>query len=1010
MKIVYNKERDRVEAVSTFEERQVPKHAGFWWDGKNKVWYTRELTNAAKLVDYADKELQKKLFAHKKAYDATLAASRATDADVNLPVPKGLSYLPYQKAGILFASERPSTLIGDEMGLGKAQPLYANILTPSGFQSMGNIRKGMKVIGSNGRPTTVTGVFPQGIRPTYKITFSDRSSTYCDEEHLWQVNTPCRKWRGAPPLVLTLSEIRNRGLTLSNGNRQFFIPLVEPVEFSDILERPIDPYIVGLLIGDGGLSTNTPRFSTPDKELVDAIVNSVDGLSAKRVSEYDFSLIGDNSKSAPNPLTVGLRELGLMGHRAEGKFIPDAYKFAPSSIRLAILQGLMDTDGSVRKKDNHLEYGSVSKRLAEDVVFIVQSLGGTARIRIKKTGFQDFYVVSVTLPNETCPFRLKRKREVWRPRSKYLPSRCIISIEYVGEHPCQCISVETSDQLYVTDDFIVTHNTIQAIGIINADPTVKRVLVICPASLRLNWKRELERWLVRPLKVGIADASAGYPGWADIVVINYDIVHKYEGELRRDRWDLLVADEVHYMKNPQARRTKYVLGFWNKKEKREDPTPIPAKRRIFLTGTPIVNRPIELWPLVHSLDPKTFKSFWGYAKRYCDAFQNGYGWDFSGAAHLDELQEKLRSSIMIRRLKSEVLKDLPAKLRQILTLPANGAAGAVTKEAALYERLQKEKERLTALVELSKASDDPEDYERAAEALRDYARVMFEEMSKARHETARAKVPYVIEHIKNVIEGGSKVVVFTYHIDVLEAIVEAFAGTAVYLHGGVALTKRQEAVDRFQSDDDVKVFVGQIRAAGVGITLTAASHVVFAELDWTPGNVTQAEDRCHRIGQASSVLVQHLVLDGSLDARMVRTLVKKQDVIDRALDKEGKKGAGPDFAQLMAEAEKEKEKATTRRENRDRLGQLAEKLDDVQTEAIHYVLRILTGLDPDHAAGLNDVGYNKIDTYIGHDLAKMPKLSKRQAALGYVLVKKYHRQYDEDLFNLIYGETEQCHS
>ncbi|MBT9258178.1 MAG: DEAD/DEAH box helicase [Clostridiales bacterium] len=527
--------------------------------------------------------------------------------------------------------------------------------------------------------------------------------------------------------------------------------------------------------------------------------------------------------------------------------------------------------------------------------------------------------------------------------------------------------------------------TIQAIGLINATPSIRHVVIICPASLKLNWRRELERWLVRPLSVGIAD-SRNWPE-TDVVIVNYDIVHIHHDPLRAREWDLLVADEAHYLKSGnRARRALYVLGGSGGKNARKI-SPIPAKRRVFLTGTPLLNRPIELWPLVHALDPDHWSSFWHYAKRYCNAHHNGYGWDFSGASHLEELQERLRTTVMIRRLKRDVLTELPAKRRQIIELPANGASDAIRQEREAWSRIEDQLADLQVEVELAKASDHEEDYRAAVERLRTATRAAFTEIARLRHQTALAKLPQVLDFLDNILEEDSKVVVFAHHHDVIRGIADHFGNAAVSLTGETPLPERQAAVDRFQSDPSCRVFVGNIQAAGVGLTLTAASHVVFAELDWVPGNITQAEDRCHRIGQRDSVLVQHLVLEGSLDATMAKRLVAKQEVLDAALDRE----AAQEPVLPMGE------EMTTKQVRRNDLETEAAKLTPEEIAAIHQGLRILAEYDPDYARMRNGVGFNAYDGRLGHKLAALATLTPRQAALGRELIRRYRRQLPEEL-------------
>lgn len=533
--------------------------------------------------------------------------------------------------------------------------------------------------------------------------------------------------------------------------------------------------------------------------------------------------------------------------------------------------------------------------------------------------------------------------------------------------------------------------TIQAIGVANARPSIRNVLVICPASLRINWQREWEKWTagVRQDRVGVVVGSDWTEG-CNVVVINYDVVKRHLDRIHSTEWDLLVIDEAHYLKNPQAQRTQLILGAPARKASKKKAAKAAVEKIragfvLALTGTPIPNRPIEGWALFNRLDSKTFGSWFTYAKRYAAAYQNGFGWDTSGASNLEELQEKLRSTIMVRRLKSEVLTELPAKLRQVIELPANGAAKFAKAEMTAWENYQETLVELRAAVELAKANDDYTEFKAAVEALRKGVSAAFDETSALRHETALATLPYVIEHLKDMLENTNKVIVFAHHHDVVDAIYEAFGSEAVRLTGETSMNARQDAVDRFQNDPSVRLFIGNIKAAGVGITLTASSTVVFAELDWVPGNVTQAEDRAHRLGQLDSVLVQHLVLEGSLTAKMARTLVQKQDVLDRALDRNAPRPV------LQVEAAAPIEAAATQGTSRERIEKEATTLTESQVAAIHEGLRMLAG-SCDGAQEIDGMGFNKLDTRIGKSLAGQGRLSSKQAVLGQKLVNKYRRQ------------------
>lgn len=409
---------------------------------------------------------------------------------------------------------------------------------------------------------------------------------------------------------------------------------------------------------------------------------------------------------------------------------------------------------------------------------------------------------------------------------------------------------------------------IQSIGLINFDETIKRVLVVCPAGVKLNWGHELAKWSCPRMPFRIINSNKQV--WSAktspcATIINYDILHKFDW--KHEVFDLLILDEAHYCKNPTAKRTKLALS-------------IKAKRKLFLTGTPVLNRPIELYPLLKALQPGEWGGKHEFGLRYCDGYPGQWGWDYTGASHLDELNERLRSTIMIRRLKKDVLKELPAKRRQIIEL-SNGHS--IKTEPILCDLSRAKRD-------VENASDSS--YENSVAKLKHSQQMAFEEIAKVRHEDALAKLPQAIQFIKDALEESEKIIVFAWHRDVIDGLCAAFAPTKtsdgaeyVCITGDTTLAFRQSYVDIFQRQPNCRLFIGNIQAAGVGITLTAASHVIFVELDWTPGVVSQAEDRCHRIGQKDYVLVQHLVLSGSIDAKMAKVLVAKQEILDAALDR-----------------------------------------------------------------------------------------------------------------------------
>lgn len=553
-------------------------------------------------------------------------------------------------------------------------------------------------------------------------------------------------------------------------------------------------------------------------------------------------------------------------------------------------------------------------------------------------------------------------------------------LEYLPYQKAGIAYASRRDRVLIADEMGLG-KTIQAIGVINADESIRRVLVICPASLRLNWKRELEKWLVDEFTIAVAEGK-NCPASADILIINYDICDRHAAVLRSGNWDLVIVDEAHYLKSPDAKRTVAILGREaNRKKEQEAVEPIPCRRLVLLTGTPIPNRPVEAWPLVRALGVE--KSFFAYAQRYCAAIQRRFGWDFSGSSNLGELQDKLRAKAMVRRMKADVLKELPAKRRAVIELPAMGAKAEVKAEAEAWESAEAKMEALRTAVELAKASDDPDVYRDAVARLKEAATAAFTELSHLRKETALAKVPFVVEHLANCLEQGEKVVCFAHHKDVIAKIIERFdSKIVVSITGDTPMVARQAAVDRFQKDASCQLFIGNIQAAGVGLTLTASAHVVFAELDWVPGNVTQCEDRCHRIGQTDSVLVEHLVLEGSVDARMARTLIEKQAIISAALD---------DEAAEVVPATPVRDASATESASRRAIIAAAKVITPEEVAQIHADL-ITLAMRCDGARKLDGAGFNAIDSAVGKSLAACIALTPRQAALGAKIVGRYRKQ------------------
>jgi phosphate starvation-inducible protein PhoH and related proteins len=365
---------------------------------------------------------------------------------------------------------------------GRAIYVDSSVLTPDGFRPIGSLAVGDLVIGSNGEPTPVLGVYPQGEKDMYRLTTQDGASVLCSGDHLWAVTTRDDRRRGKPFRVLETREMI--GKLRANHYHRYELPMHSAPVCFPYQPVPVDPYALGLLLGDGSIAgTTTPSFTTTDVELAWELQRRLPGVQARprHRGQYLLSQLTSPWQSTvlvENPLTGALRRLGLKGTRSKTKFVPESYLYNSAKVRLAVLQGLLDTDGgpvTQRGRTCRIQYTTVSPRLRNDVVFLVRSLGGVAYTRIRRAlgrapGLvkgravphrHDAYIVDIRLPAGIEPFRLTRKREKYQAEGGGgRPMRFIESIESAGTAEAVCISVAAADSLYTTEDFLLTHNTL----------------------------------------------------------------------------------------------------------------------------------------------------------------------------------------------------------------------------------------------------------------------------------------------------------------------------------------------------------------------------------------------------------------------------------------------------------------------------------------------------------------------------------------------------------------------
>ena len=430
----------------------------------------------------------------------------------------------------------------------------------------------------------------------------------------------------------------------------------------------------------------------------------------------------------------------------------------------------------------------------------------------------------------------------------------------------------------LADDMGLGKTRQSIIAMIEAEPEGP-YLVVCPASVKHNWAREIQVVLpiTEPAIVGPGTLpTTDFTGW---VIINYELLGKHLEKLLVFEWKGVVFDEAHYLKNYQSQRSRNAAKLVKGLQRQ----PIVHA----LTGTPMTNRPRDLFPILQLVNHPLGKSFLSFAKRYCDAYQGDFGLVADGASNIEELTVQLHG-VMLRRTKNEVL-DLPPKVRTWLDVELHPYAVQHFNNA-VREFLTK----FDAPELVEGAPDAPENVERRQAVGR---------LTTARRKLAFAKCRHTIKFVENALEQGEKVIIFTTFLNTLQRFSKHFGDRAVSVSGEVPAAQRQECIDQFQNSDDVRIFIANMHVAGVGINLTAARQVVFNDLDWVPANHWQAEDRAYRIGQTGTVNVTYMIARGTVD-EFVKTVLETKAALMEALV-EGTllvSGAAPDVqADILSE-------------------------------------------------------------------------------------------------------------
>lgn len=755
----------------------------------------------------------------------------------------------YQVRAVDFIIKRKRCGLFVDMGLGKQQPDSEPVLTPSGWRAIGDLAVGDSVIGANGRPTLVTGVFPQGVHEVVKVAFNDGSWCNVGWEHLWRVQSDTMAHRGDIGRVMTTRQIADGGFT-RKGFIRWRVPLTEPVQF-DHADLQVDPYTLGVVLGDGTIGSSVTVCT--DIEII--LACGMKFLRSHKTSGY--TAYG----SLPGLARV-MSSLGLVKTRSWEKFVPAAYLMASPEQRLALLQGLLDTDGGPIDKGG-VEFSSTSEQLADDVVSLAQSLGGIGRktgpriTRHQNGEGRPSWRVNVKLPSHMNPFRLARKLDKWIRPAKYPVIRKMISAEVVGTESSTCIMVAADDHLYLTRNYIVTHNTVSTLTAIKdlLDAcAIKRVLVVAPLRVaRSVWPDEIAEWShLTGLSVSVCLGNekqrlAGLAKTADIYTINREnvawLVKKANG-----KWpfDMVVIDESSSFKSPSSQRFRALKKVFDL-----------SQYMILLTGSPAPNGLLDVWSQYFLIDGGMAlgRTYTGYKTRFFEQDYNGYNWlPKPGAAKLIHKAMSYR----VLSMQAEDYLELPDRID--ITVPVS----LPEHTAADYDEFEKH-----LIIELEDDTIEALSAGVLANKLLQWCNGFVYTEDGAWIETHDAK----LDAMEDILEDAGDepvMVAYNYKVD-LERIKRRFPHATV-------MDKNPDTITRWNARK-IKLLLIHPASAGHGLNLQKGSNIlIWFGLNWSLELYEQTCARLHRQGQTRPVRVYHIVVKGCLDERVMRVLAQKDKV------------------------------------------------------------------------------------------------------------------------------------
>lgn len=887
------------------------------------------------------------LVARHQGYDQdTARGNLAKQGDLELP-PYEFKLPPFahQLRGWQFLHALATPALFGDCGTGKMQPVDTPVLTPSGWRSIGSLQIGDMVFGRNGRPYPVTAVYPQGIRPLFKVLFSDGSSTLAGGEHQWTVRNFNDEAQDRPWRVMTTYQLLATKMTYgrSSSRKRWRIPIVEPIQF-ERKDLPIDPYVLGVLLGDGCMLSGVPTWTSTDPEIAYRIMDRLPlghevRLRKSRNRAPTWSIVSSDPRWSKNKniVQLAISNLGLVGLKADQKHIPQEFLHGDADQRLELLRGLLDTDGHA---GSSIEFTSISINLITGVQFLVESLGGTSRISLprettytyrgKKFKGKSSWRIHLALPPEVNPFSLGRKKV---KRKKNI-SRTIKEISPAISSDSVCISVGSPDQTYVVERFIVTHNTFMVLTF--ADSLLKWgerwvFLVVCPVNLiRHVWIDDAAKFSdlktislrEEPLAMRSSDWPAGadrsQPGAraqaklallkrqriqikqrfgqdADLYVINPENIRggkekQFIGLCKRKQVEgfkiCLVIDESSKLKNRTSATYRALQRLRAE-----------CERCIIMTGTPSPNGVLDLWSQFAVLDGgQTLQpSFIDYRHEVARqiTFRNLTFQGRGGKAMPVTKWEPRRESPLqvfktieprMIRFRTEDCVDLPPRIFIMRNVEMNAT------QASVYADME---EMLFAEFEGAPIT----------------ARVAAAKMLKLREitggfiitDTGEAKAlgassPKMLE-LDDLLEQSiadklgdegppNKALVWAQYQWECKSLVQRYAKRygARGLFGGISAKAKDAAIHAFKTDPQARLLVCHPASAGHGLTLIDANYAFYYSLSYNFEEFYQSYRRMTRPGQQRTMTYYFLVAPATIDEDLMDALRAKKNLSDLITD------------------------------------------------------------------------------------------------------------------------------